>query len=49
MYGEQKGGVRAMVTGSILLTVVSFLFGIFGITTIWPAFANMVFEWFSKH
>ena len=37
-----------MVIGSFLLSALSFLFGIIGLGTIYPAIANTLFNWFSK-
>ena len=37
-----------MVIGSFLLSALSFLFGIIGLGTIYPAIANTIFGWFSK-
>ena len=37
-----------MVTGAFLLSAISFLAGIIGIVTIWPAIINLIFNWFSS-
>jgi len=37
-----------MVIGSFLLSAITFIFGVLGITTLWPALANTIFGWFSK-
>jgi len=35
-----------MVIGSFFLSAISFLAGILGITTLWPAIINTVYSWF---
>ena len=37
-----------MVIGSFLLSLLSFLAGILGIATIYPAIINLIYEFFSK-
>ena len=37
-----------MVIGSFLLSALSFLFGIIGLGTIYPAIANTIWTWFNK-
>ena len=37
-----------MVIGSFLFSAVSFLLGILGIATVWPALANTIYGWFKK-
>jgi hypothetical protein len=35
-----------MVLGSFLISGITFLLGIIGIGTVWPAIINTVFGWF---
>jgi len=37
-----------MVIGSFMLSAISFILGIIGLGTIYPAIANTIFGWFSK-
>jgi len=37
-----------MVIGSFFISAITFLLGILGLGTIYPAIANTIFGWFNK-